>query len=378
MSEATAGTGDIPRPTTSTRDRDELRRRLEAWLVRRLGPAAGARVVRMDPPSGNGMSSETLLFDATWEGPDGPVARPLVARLAPDPADMPVFPTYDMARQFRIMQLVRERSAVPVPEVLWHEDDPTFLGAPFFVMARVEGRVPPDIMPYNFGSWVTEASDDERARLEEASVAVLAGIHAIPDPVGTFAPVLGHPGPSALRRHVDAQRAYYEWVAATGPRSPLIEACFEWLYDNWPRAEGPTVLSWGDARIGNILYDGFTPVAVLDWEMADFAPPEVDLGWMIALHEFFQHVAANYGLAGLPDFFRPDRVAATYERLTGYAPRDLEWFRFYAALRHGVIMFRISQRAVHFGEAAPPPDPDDRITHRGLLEAMLDGSHWHA
>jgi aminoglycoside phosphotransferase (APT) family kinase protein len=376
VTETTAGTGEIPRPTTSTRDRDELRRRLEAWLAQRLGPATHPRVVGIDPPGSNGLSSETLLFEAAWDGPDGAVSRRLVARLAPDPSDMPVFPVYDMGRQFRIMQLVRERSSVPVPEVLWHEDDPTFLGTPFFVMERVDGRVPPDIMPYNFGSWVTEASEEDRAHLEEASVAVLAGIHGIADPVGTFAPLLGDPGPSALRRHVDAQRAYYRWVAAAGPRSPLIERCFDWLDDNWPDGEGPTVLSWGDARIGNILYDGFDPVAVLDWEMADLAPPEVDLGWMIALHEFFEHVAANYGLPGLPDFFRPDRVAATYERLAGYTPRNLEWFRFYAALRHGIIMFRISQRAVHFGEQAPPDDPDDRITHRGLLEAMLDGSHW--
>ena len=46
---------------------------------------------------------------------------------------------------------------------------------------------------------------------------------------------------------------YYEWVAEGTP-SPLIERCFDWLEEHWPAAEGPTVLSWGDARIGNMMY----------------------------------------------------------------------------------------------------------------------------
>jgi len=365
---------DVPRPTTSTRDRDDLRRRLEAWLATRLPAGAAPRIVALEPPTGNGMSTETLLFEAAWRERGRETRRRLVARVAPDPADMPVFPTYDMHRQFRIMQLVRAHSTVPVPEVLWFEEDPAHLGAPFFVMARVDGRVPPDIMPYNFGGWVSDASSEERALLEERSVAVLAGIHAIPAHV--FAPLLGDPGPDPLRRHVEDQRRYYDWVVAAGDRSPLIERAFDWLEEHWPAHPGPTVFCWGDARIGNILYDGFEPVAVLDWEMAAFGPPEMDLGWFIALHEFFQHVAATYGLPGLPDFLQPERVAATYERLSGHRPRDLTWYRCYAALRHAIIMFRISQRAVHFGEQAASPDPDDQITHRRLLEAMLDGSHW--
>jgi hypothetical protein len=42
------------------------------------------------------MSSETLLFDAEWarDGARGP--QRLVARMAPDTADVPVFPSYDL------------------------------------------------------------------------------------------------------------------------------------------------------------------------------------------------------------------------------------------------------------------------------------------
>ena len=49
-----------------------------------------------------------------------------------------------------------------------------------------------------------------------------------------------------------------------------------WLLEADP---GPDVLSWGDARIGNIIYAGFEPAAVLDWEMAALGPRELDVSW---------------------------------------------------------------------------------------------------
>jgi aminoglycoside phosphotransferase (APT) family kinase protein len=156
----------------------------------------------------------------------------------------------------------------------------------------------------------------------------------------------------------------------------LIEAAFEWLHAHWPDDEGETVFSWGDSRIGNILYRDFAPVAVLDWEMAGLAPREVDLGWLIFMHQFFEDVAQTYELPGMPEFLRRDDVATTYESLTTHAPRDLDFYTMYAATRHAIIMSRIARRAIHFGEAEPPADVDDMISHRKLLERMLEGTYW--
>lgn len=328
-------------------------------------------------PSTNGMSSETLLFEVRWE--DGGKARSqhCAARLAPDPAAMPVFPLYDLERQFRVMQLVDERTAVPVPRTLWYEGDAAVLGSPFFVMARVDGEVPPDIMPYTFGSWLTEASTADRARLQQSSVGVLAAIHKMDASAEDTAFLeLDRPGASALRRHVADQRVYYDWVVADGLRSPLIERGFAWLADHWPTNESDPTVSWGDARIGNILYRDFEPVAVLDWEMAAVGPPEIDLGWMIYLHRFFQDLTEGFGLPGLPDFMRREEVAETYTSLAGHEPRDLTFYTLYAALRHGIIMARIGRRSIHFGEAEMPDDVDDLITHRSTIERMLDGTYW--
>ncbi|SNX56973.1 aminoglycoside phosphotransferase (APT) family kinase protein [Streptomyces sp. TLI_55] len=359
-----------PRPRTTTRDPEDLARRLTAWLDTRL---PGAKAVGVTVPASNGMSSETLLFDI--EHPEPPL-RACALRLAADPAAYTVFPVYDMVRQYRTMRVVGEHSDLPVPKVLWLEEDPGPLGAPFFVMERVEGRVPPDVMPYTYeGNWLHAASDEERERLEASSIGLLARLHdQVPLAEVQF---LALPGEGdALRRHVTAQRAYYDWVVDGVARSPLIEATFDRLEQTWPREPGPPVLNWGDARIGNVVYDGFAPAAVLDWEMAALAPREVDLGWTVYLHRFFQDLTEAFGQRGLPDFLRRDRIEARYAELTGHTPRDMDFYILYAALRQAIVMLRVAYRQVHFGEVAVPADPDTLILHHGSLRAMVQGSYW--
>ncbi|MFG2478120.1 phosphotransferase family protein [Streptomyces fagopyri] len=359
-----------PRPRTTTRDRDELTRRLTAWLDARL---PGAEAAHVTVPASNGMSSETLLFDI--DHPEPPLVG-CALRLAADPAAYTVFPVYDLPRQYRTMRLVAEHTDLPVPRVLWLEEDPGPLGAPFFVMERVEGRVPPDVMPYTYeGNWLHAASDRERARLEAASVGLLARLHdQVPVAAAGFLALPGEGSP--LRRHVEAQRAYYAWVVDGRSRSPLIESAFDRLGELWPRDEGEAVLNWGDARIGNVVYDGFEPAAVLDWEMAAPAPREVDLGWTVYLHRFFQDLTVGFGQRGLPGFLRRDRVERRYAELTGHPPRDMDFYTLYAALRHAVVMLRIAYRQVHFGEIAVPPDPDTLILHHDSLRAMVQGGYW--
>ncbi|WP_274912018.1 phosphotransferase family protein [Streptomyces sp. WZ-12] len=371
-----------PRPRTTTRDPDALTGRLTAWLGTRL---PGARATHTTVPASNGMSSETLLFDIDHPdpsslqlpaptGPDGTLR--CVLRLAADPAAYTVFPRYDMPRQYRTMRLVADHTDLPVPRTLWLEEDPAHLGAPFFVMTRATGRVPPDVMPYTYeGSWLHDATDAERDALAVASVAVLARLHdQVPPESAAF---LTTPGTgSTLARHVASQRAYYAWVVDGLPRSPLIERGFAWLADHWPDDPDDPVLSWGDARIGNIVYDGFAPAAVLDWELAALGPRELDLGWMIYLHRFFQDLTEASGQRGLPDFLRRDHVEDQYARLTGHRPRAMEFHTLYAALRHAVVMLRVAYRRVHFGECPVPDDPDGLILHRDTLEAMLAGRYW--
>ena len=366
------------RPRTTTRDHAKLREQLTVWLQSKH---TGAEITEFSVPATTGMSSETILFSATWTGDTGLTSDRFVLRLPPDPSSEPVFRVYDMPLQFNAMRLVGARTDVPVPPTLWLETDPNHLGAPFFVMGRVDGVVPPDLLPYTWGdNWFFDSSAADQAILQQASVEVLAKIHSIKaaDPDAAFLTIDAE-GDTALRRHVNDQRAFYEWVAADGTRSPLIERGFEWLESHWPTAAddaGREVVSWGDARVGNILYRDHRPVAVLDWEMAGHGTPEVDLGWMIFLHRFFQDLSEMMGQRGIPKFMRTADVCAQYRELSGVEPIDMQWFIAYAAIRHAIVMFRITRRQILFGEAVMPENPDHSISHHATVAAMLDGTYW--
>jgi aminoglycoside phosphotransferase (APT) family kinase protein len=361
---------EIEFETPWRRDLAELGTALGAWAAAKIG--TDATVTDVASP-GNGMSSETVLFSVVRAGGGEPDRY--AARLAPLPELYPVFPQYDLELQRRCMDLVRAHTEVPAPEVVWFESDPQWLGTPFLVMRRIDGDAPPDIPPYVFGGWMLDATPEERLRLQTSSVEVIARLHEI-TPANHDLAFLAQPahGESPLDQQVGYQRWYYEW-ARDGVRYPLIERTFEWLDANRPE-EGPTVLNWGDARIGNILYRDFEPVAVLDWEMATVGPAEVDIAWMVFLHRFFDDLAQKFDLPGIPGFMDRDDVARAYEEMTGRAVRPLEWFEVFAALRFAVVSIRTSTRGIAYGTMEKPDDPDDLVMFRSLLEQMLDGSYW--
>jgi len=250
------------------------------------------------------------------------------------------------------------------------------LGNPFLVMERVSGAVPLDNPPYVFGGWLHELDAAGREAVQESSVRVLAQVHAIDDPAAK-APTLAVPsGESSLRRHFENERAYYEWTRRNdGLRIPVLERAFDWLEAHWPAEPSPDVLSWGDSRIGNIMYDGTSPAAVLDWESAVLAPRELDLGWFLFFHRMFQDMAEQFSMPGLPEMFRRSDVVAQYEDEAGVEVRDLDFYLVYAALRHGIVMSQIWRRQIHFGEADVPENPDEYVLHHRMLAQLIDETY---
>ncbi len=350
------------------RDLAEVGDALQQWAEAKVG--ADARVSNASSP-GNGMSSETVLFEMTTGG----ASEQYAARLEPMPDVYPVFPEYDIELQAKCMQLVRARTAVPAPEVRWTELDPQWLGTPFLVMPRVDGEAPADVPPYVFGGWVADGTAQQRAAMQRRTLEVLAKLHTL-TPENADLSFLARPqhGNTALAQQLGHEHWYYEW-AREGISYPLIDRTFAWLDAHLP-PEGETVFNWGDARVGNVLYRDFTPVAVLDWEMATTGPREVDLAWMIFLHEFFDDMAVRFGLAGMKDFLQRDSVIAEYEKLTGHAVTALEWFEVFAALRFAIVSVRTSTRGIAYGQMERPADLDDLIMFRNLLEQMIDGTYW--
>ncbi len=154
----------------SSRDQTEVHDRLEAWLAEVLPPGAEPVVTLHAGIDTNGMSSETVILDVTWTEDGARRTGEYVARVAPAQADVPVFREYRLQDQYDAMRLARELTDVPVPAVRWFEQTGAVLGTPFFLMDRVEGIVPPDVMPYPFGdNWLYDAdpADQDRLRAQQ-------------------------------------------------------------------------------------------------------------------------------------------------------------------------------------------------------------------
>jgi aminoglycoside phosphotransferase (APT) family kinase protein len=360
----------------SSRDVSELPARLAAWLAGLLPAGAEPSVQLLGGIDANGLSSETLSLDVTWTEDGAERTAGYVARVAPTEEDVPVFPEYALQDQYEVMRLVAELTDVPVPRVRWLEATGDVLGTPFFLMDRVEGVVPPDVLPYNFGgNWLFDAPPEQQRALQDATVDVIARLHAIPDAPTTFAFLeRARTGDTPLARDLAWTRGWYDFAVPGIGRSPLVERALAWLEAHLADAEAGdtgTVLCWGDSRIGNVLYRDFAPVGVLDWEMATTGPRELDVSWLVLAHRVFESIAGALELPGMPHFMREEDVVETYERCSGVRLRPLDWFQVRCATQWCIVFMRTGVRQVHFGEIPPPDDVEELMHTKPLLERLL-------
>jgi aminoglycoside phosphotransferase (APT) family kinase protein len=363
----------VDRLQRSSRDVSTLPAVMSQWLSTVLPGGAKPEITVESGVDTTGMSSETIILTARWQQDGQPIEQKLVARVAPAHDDVQVFPTYRLDHQFEVIRKVGELTDVPVPRVRWLEATGEVLGTPFFVMDYVDGVVPPDVMPYTFGgNWFADAPPERQRALQDATVGVLAKLHAIPNAEKTFG-FLAQGGDTALRGHFNWVRSWYDFGVPDIGRSPLVERTFEWLEDNWPTeaAAREPVLLWGDARVGNVLYQDFAPVAVLDWEMVTLGPRELDIAWMIYAHMVFQELTGLAGLPGLPEVMREEDVRATYQRLTGVEVGDLRWFYVYSGVMWACVFMRTGARRVHFGETEKPDDVESLFYHAALMRRLI-------
>jgi aminoglycoside phosphotransferase (APT) family kinase protein len=272
-----------------------------------------------------------------------PRQESLVVRI--QPTGYQVFPEYDLSLQFRTMQLLASTD-VPVPPMRWLEEEDTgIFGAPFYVMGQVKGRVPSDQPPYHAGGWLHEVSPAEREAIWLGGFDAMARIHRLDVDATGFGflrrPELGATGLDQELAHYDR---YFEWAAA-GRRQPVIESARDWLLKSKP-ADEPEGISWGDARIGNIVYDGTRVAAVLDWEMVNVGNPDKDVAWAIFLD---RHHSEGIETPRLPGFTSYPDTIAYYEERSGRRVKHLDYYQVYAGYRFGIIMLRIAQQLVHYG-----------------------------
>jgi aminoglycoside phosphotransferase (APT) family kinase protein len=306
------------------RDLKRLATQLEGWLATKMPQASEIRITDLSYPFGAGQSHETILFDAAWR--EGTVRHHegLVVRIKP--TRFKVFLDDMFVEQYRLMRVVHESGVVPVAEPLWFEEDPSLLGAPFFVMRKVAGRVAVSVPSYLDVGWVAEATKQQRETLWLNSVRTLAATQRIPLSSVQF---LERPGVGdGFEQEWDRWRRFLEFLQARHPM-PALEAIWRRLEDARP-GNRPPGLVWGDARLGNMMVgDDFSIVAVMDWEQTSLGGALHDLAWWI-LMERSKVQARGAPLPGLGD--RDDTIALWHSE-TGISVADIDWYEAFVAFK---------------------------------------------
>jgi aminoglycoside phosphotransferase (APT) family kinase protein len=359
----------------SSRDAEYVADAVSDWLAGMPEFEARPAITVEAGAETSGMSSDTIIMSGTSVAGGQTSVQRWAARVEPSSADIPVFHEYRLDRQFETLRQVARLTDVPVPQARWVDLSGDVIGAPFFLMDFVEGVVPPDVLPYTFGdNWFANASAEDRHAMQEAYVDILARLHAIPDPQNEFAFLRSGDAedPSGLQAMLAWLHDWYDFTHRTIGRSETTEHLLAWLDANLPDRTGVTpVLSWGDARIGNILWRDCAPVAVLDWEMASLAPAEFDIAWGILAHRVLDDLARMLGLPGMPELMREEDIVASYQARTGRQVGDLRWYYVFGVAAWCCIFLRTGARRVHFGEMPAPEDVESLFMHRSTLDAVL-------
>jgi aminoglycoside phosphotransferase (APT) family kinase protein len=315
-------------------DLETIRNRLEGWFAGKLPQAEAVRLSSLEMP-GMGASNETFLCDVQWKEGAQTALEKIVVRWSP--MRFPLYPRYDMAEQFRLLQRL-QGTAVPVPRVRWLEEDASVIGQPFFVMDQIEGWVPRDTPSYHAEGPLREGSTEYRARVWWNAVDTLAAIHTVDWRERGLA-FLGEPGDGAdpILRHITY---YQEMIEMTERQAPaFILDCMAWLEENAVVPDHVS-LCWGDSRLGNLILGEDEVRAVLDWELARLGDPETDLGWFLLMDWAVSEghlVAPAARLAGLPS---TEDTVAHYERATGRKVKHSFYHDVFATWRFAVIMHR--------------------------------------
>ena len=133
-------------PDNAGRDPEVVAATLSDWLATRLPDGARPAVTSVEVPAANGFSNETIMCAASWAEGGRPVERRLVFRVAP--TRHLLFLDAEFSTQYKVMHaLAGGGTGVQLPPLGWYEEDPSWLGVPFFTMEHVEGEFPRTTSP---------------------------------------------------------------------------------------------------------------------------------------------------------------------------------------------------------------------------------------
>jgi aminoglycoside phosphotransferase (APT) family kinase protein len=328
---------------------EEAAERLGHWLSAQMPGSPVVCIVDAVEPA-QGFSSRTILFTAQWKDGDKMRQRELVARIQRDVA-VPMLA--DVFHQYRVMQAVAVNSSVKVPRIDFAESNPAILGAPFFLMDRIDGRVPPDFPSYHQEGWVAELANTERTRCWWNGIKEMARLHQIDWRCFPFLADGADTPPGAAFYLEQFVGNWFNW-ARNGQSFPVIAEALAYLKSHAPPAAA-SGLVWNDARLGNTMYEpgGIEVAALFDFEVATLGPAEVDLAHWVYLDEVFSE---NFGVPRIDGLPRGAEAVAGFEQIYGRAMPHFSYYMAIAALKILILSVRSYGNNKDMGAPAALPD----------------------
>ncbi|MGC5015354.1 phosphotransferase family protein [Streptosporangium sp. DT93] len=252
-----------------------------------------------------------------------------------------VLPTaHDMRREWRVISALAP-TAVPVPEPVAFCDDPDVIGAPFYLMAYVDGAAVRDREDAG------ELGPEQARRLSEHLAEVLAEIHAIDYERAGLAG-FGRPEGYMARQ---LERWGQQWERSRTAESPAYDRLVARLRERLP-AHSASTLVHGDYRLDNTLVR-LSPepeiLAVVDWEMSTLGDPLADLGLTLTYwHDAGDEERGSIPVAGdvtvAPGFLTAREFAEHYARVSGADLTDLDFYVAFGNYKLAVIVEGIHAR----------------------------------
>jgi aminoglycoside phosphotransferase (APT) family kinase protein len=345
----------------------DLQTRLEAWLTDRRG--ADVKLALEDRP-GSGFSADNVIFTATvGDRTTRHVLRRDTEDGSPYPHQVPGLGN-GVVMQASVMRALGD--IVPVAAGIEVEPDPGVLGAPFLVMDFVSGVVPIEHPPCTVEGFYAVGTAALRNAMVTGGIHAMVQLHATPWRDSALSALDDPAEPAGGLRQL---RLWEDNLLASlaGRCDDVFERATSFLHANIPPQPDPedVVLIWGDARLGNVIWDPTTgaPLCLTDFEGAAVGERELDLGWWL-MADRWMHEGSGVGrLDGEPT--RSEQIAL-YERASGRQMPDLHWYELFAAFRFATAVVGIMNRYERNGVM-----PDGHSFWRdnpatSLLKAILD------
>ena len=242
---------------------------------------------------------------------------------------------HDVLREYRVLHALKDTVA-RVPRTVIACEDESVIGAPFYLMEKVEGVVIRSELPDFF-------SEAERGPIGDELVDALIELHSVaPESTGLegFAKMTGY-----LERQLRRWTGQLELTMPFSRPLPELERIGRWLADNRPETQQTTIVQ-GDYKLDNVMFAATAParlVAILDWEMSTFGDPLADLGWMIS---FWREASDGTGDlfaeatrgTEAPGMRTRDELIERYATATGRDVDGLGWYVVLAIWKLAILL----------------------------------------